>query len=271
MKTKIYSLNGKQGKEINLPKCFSIKIREDIVSKVLEAKKRKQPYAPSPVAGNQHSASGLLVHRRHVWKSQYGRGISRVPRKIMSTKGSQFNWEGATSPNTKGGRRAHPPKVLSMINFQKINKKEIKLAFESALSATASEKYLLKKYSSLEKLEKKVPFVISNVEKTKIKELLKGLKNILGKKLYNIAIKKKSVRAGKGKMRGRKYKSNAGMLLVVGKDEKLKATGFDIVNIEKLGVVDLAKGGLGRLTLYTENAIKYLENKSNIKIKEKKK
>ena len=189
----------------------------------------------------------------------------------MSKKGSQFNWEGAASPNTKGGRRAHPPKAVSMINTLKINKKEIKLAFKSALSATASEKYLLKKYDSLKKLEKNFPFVISNIKKIKIKEFLNGLKNILGEGLYNIAIKKKSVRAGKGKMRGRKYKSNAGMLLVIGKDEKLKATGFDIVNVNKLGILDLAKGGLGRLTIYTEDAIKYLENKFNKKIKEKKK
>jgi len=35
--------------------------------------------------------------------------------------------------------------------------------------------------------------------------------------LLNIDLQKKSVRAGKGKLRGRKYKSNAGLLLVVGK------------------------------------------------------
>jgi len=80
MKTKILDIEGKEKGSIELPECFSENIREDIVSRVLEAKKTMQPYAPSPVAGKQHSARGKIIHRRHVWKSGYGRGASRVPR-----------------------------------------------------------------------------------------------------------------------------------------------------------------------------------------------
>ena len=54
MKTEVYDIHGKKAKEIELPKIFSEKIREDIVAKVLEAKKIKQPYSPSPMAGNQY-------------------------------------------------------------------------------------------------------------------------------------------------------------------------------------------------------------------------
>ncbi|MFH1325393.1 MAG: 50S ribosomal protein L4, partial [archaeon] len=191
--------------------------------------------------------------------SQYGRGISRIPRKIFSRKGSQFNWEGATIPSTRGGRRAHPPKPISMLNTKSINKKELKLAFESALSATADKKFVEKKYSRIEKLEKNVPFVVeSKIASLKTKGLMKNLKNILGEKLFDIAIKEKVVRAGKGKLRGRKYKSNAGMLLVIGEKEKLKTGLFDVVNAKNLGVYDLANGGVGRLTVYTEEAIKFL-------------
>ena len=116
----------------------------------METKKRKQPYSPSLVAGRQHSASGKIKHRRHVWKSGYGRGTSRIPRKIMSRRGSQFNWIGAEIPFAVGGRRAHPPKILSMINTGKINKKEMRVAFESALSATANKKMISRKYERLE-------------------------------------------------------------------------------------------------------------------------
>lgn len=259
-KTKILTIDGKEKNSIDLPKCFSAKIREDIVQKVLEAKKVKQPYGASPVAGKQYSAKGKIVHKRHVWKSQYGRGISRVPRKITSRRGSQFRWEGAESPNTRGGMRAHPPKPESMINTKKINKKELKIAFESSLSATANKKFVEKKYSKIDKVEKEIPFVVdSKIVGLKTKELLKNLKKILGEKLFDAAVKKKSVRAGKGSRRGRKYKSNAGMLFVVGENEKLKTGAFDIVNAKNLGVNDLARGGLGRLTIYTENAIKFLE------------
>lgn len=263
MKTKILDLHGKEKGTMDLPEFFSSPVREDIVMKVLEAKKRKQPYSPSPVAGNQHSASGKIRHKRHVWKTHYGQGIARIPRKIMSVKGNRFNWVGAVIPSTVGGRRAHPPKILSMMNINKINKNELKIAFYSALAATIQEKYLLKKYSSLEKLDKKAPFVISlsNSEKIKVKELNSGLKSILGNDLYELSIKKKSIRSGLGKLRGRKYKSNSGALIVLGNDEKIKTKIFDTVSAEKVGVNDLAKGGLGRITIYTEKAIKDLENK----------
>ena len=258
MKINILNIEGKKLREINLPKCFSADIREDIVAKVLEAKKRQQPYAPSLVGGKQHSASGIIKHRRHVWKTHYGHGISRIPRKIVSRKGNRFNWIGAEISSTVGGRRAHPPKVLSMINMRSINKKEMRIAFFSALSATADKKFITKKYLTLEKLNKDVPLVVSSVDKIKVKELLTNLKKFLGNDLYNLAIKKKSIRAGRGTRRGRKYKSNAGLLIVIGKDEKLKTNAFEVVNVKNLGVNNLAKGGLGRLTLYTEQAIKYL-------------
>ena len=135
MKAQIVGSDGKKIKEIDLPNFFSAKIRDDLISKILEAKKKRQPYEPSPVAGQQHAAKGKMVHRRHVWRSGYGKGMSRVPRKIFSRRGEQFNWEAAEVPFARGGMRAHPPKVLSMIELPKINKKEMKMAFISALSS----------------------------------------------------------------------------------------------------------------------------------------
>jgi large subunit ribosomal protein L4e len=261
MKTKILTIDGKSKGEINLPKDFSSPIREDIVQKVLEIKKNWQPYGPNPLAGN-YSASGKINHRRHVWKSQYGRGISRIPRKIFSRRGSQFNWEGADIPSTRGGRRAHPPKSISMINTKKINKKEMKIAFESALSATANKKFVEKKYERIEKLDKNIPFVIdSKIIILETKDFLNNLKKILGEKLFEIAKKRKGIRSGIGRLRGRKYKRSAGALIVVGENEKFKTSLFDVVNVKNLSVNDLAKGGLGRLVIYTENAIKFLEKK----------
>jgi len=263
MKTRILDIHGKEKGSIDLPKSFSQRIREDIVSKVLETKKNEQPYAPSPVAGKQHSASGILIHRRHVWKSQYGRGISRIPRKIMSQRGSQFNWVGAEIASTRGGRRAHPPKVVARINTLKINKQELKMALESALSATADEKEVTKRYQRLEgKKITKLPLVVeSKIVSLKSKELLASLKNILGNDLFELALQKKSIRSGKGKLRGRRYKSTAGLLLVIGNDEKIKTNAFDVANAKRVSVIELAKGGLGRLTVYTEKAIKDISEK----------
>ena len=265
MKANILSVEGKKLKEIELPNCFSQEIREDMIAKVLEAKKIKQPYAPLLVAGQQYSASGKIKHRRHVWKTHYGRGISRIPRKIMSRRGSQFNWIGATVPFAVGGRRAHPPKVISMLNRKKINKKEMIIALMSAISATANENEMKKKYERLKdkKIDaKNLPFIVeSKIVSLKTKDLLKSLKEIFGRDLFDIALKKKSVRSGKGKLRGRKYKSNAGMLIVTGKKEKMETKLFDISNTNNLNVTDLAKGKQGRLVIYTEQAIKDLGEK----------
>lgn len=259
MKAKIFDINGKEKGSIELPKFFSEKVREDILSKVLETKKSKQPYAPSLVGGKQHSASGIAKHTRSVWKTQYGKGMARVSRKIMSRRGTQFNWVGAETAQTRGGRRAHPPKVAGMINPKKINKRELEIALISALSATANEKIVSQKYKRLEgkKIENLPVVVEEKFLKLKTKELLAGLKKILGD-LYEVAIKKKKIRSGKGKSRGRKYKSNAGVLLVTGNKEEFSTNAFEVKNAKNVSVMDLAKGGAGRLTIYTEQAIKDL-------------
>lgn len=203
MKTEILGIDGKKVRETEVPAFFSFPVRTDMISKVLEAKKTKQPYSPSLVAGKQHAASGKIVHRRHVWRSGYGRGMSRIPRKITSRRGSQFNWIGAEISSTRGGRRAHPPRIASMQNIPKLNKKEEKIAFISAISATASKKEVASRYERIEEKDlKALPFVVeSKMTNVKSKELIKAMKNILGEKIFQVLIKKKSNRSGRGKFR----------------------------------------------------------------------
>lgn len=263
MKADILDINGKSKGTIELPKCFSQPVREDILAKVLEAKKTKQPYSPSLVAGKQHSASGILRHHRHVWKSSRGRGISRIPRKIFSRRGSQFNWVGAEISSTRGGRRAHPPKIVSMINTKKINKKELKIALISAISATANSKAVSKKYERLRNIKyENLPLIVeSKLLNLKTNQFVESLRKILGNGLSEVGLKKRNIRSGRGKSRGRKYKSNAGLLFVTGKNEKIKTNVVDVRSSGNLGVMDLARGGMGRLTVYTENAIKEIGEK----------
>lgn len=241
-----------------------------MITKVLESQKYMHPYAPSPLAGKQYSASGKLKHRRHVWKTTYGKGISRVPRKIMSRRGTQFNWEGATAPNTKGGIRAHPPKIEHFMRVKKINKKELKLAFISALSATTNPKLISKKYFSLsEKDAENAPFIVeSGISRLKSGELIGSVKKILGDNLFSVALIKKMKRAGRGKSRGRNYKQNAGLLIVTGNDENIKTGAFEIAKAKDLRINDLTRGGAGRLVIYTENALRDIESKLNHEVKQ---
>ena len=256
MKAQIISLDGKNVGEIELPSIFSTKIREDIIKKVFEAEKIIQPYGPNPRSGRQHSASGIIRHLRHVWKGGYGHGRSRVPRKIMWRRGTQFFWIGAEVSGTRGGRQAHPPKMVHIFEKKKINKKELDLAFATGFAGSLKEELVKKRYLRLKNMEiKNLPLVLELKNNIKAKELLAGLEKILGD-LFLVAIPEKKVRAGKGKLRNRKYKKNAGVLLITGKDEILKTK---IITHKKVGDVTISDlYPLGRLVIYTPGAIKEL-------------
>lgn len=257
MKIQILDLNGKKTKEINTT-LFEEPIRKDIIFKVIESEKTLHPNSPRYRAGMDISASGNITKRRHVWKSDRGKGLTRIPRKILWRRGTQFSWEGAVIPSAKGGRRAHPPK--GTVNLKKINKKEMTKALLSALTYSNSIEELKKKYSSLKdkKIEIKVPIIVEEKILTlKTKDLLKSLKIILGE-FYGVSLQKRSIRAGIGKLRGRKNKKNAGLLLVIGQKEKKKIKGIEIVKSNELTVTDLADNG-ARITIFTENSIKDLE------------
>tara|TARA_Y100000310_G_scaffold342955_1_gene448449 strand:+ start:7462 stop:8244 length:783 start_codon:yes stop_codon:yes gene_type:complete len=254
MKAQLYSKSGEKKSELELPALFNTKIRPDIVQKYLKASSilATQPYAPNIEAGKKYSASGTISHKRHDWKGHYGRGISRIPRKTMWRRGTQFYWIGATISGTRGGRRAHPPKIFNKL--KKINKKEVQLAINSALAATANPQVIISRYQTLDKIEN-VPAIIESIPE-KTKDFLSTIKKIFP----NLPVlKNKTTRSGKGKLRGRKYKSSSGLLIITSEKEQPKHSGFDIKSSQDLTISDLYP--LGRITLYTKKAIEELSQK----------
>lgn len=257
MKLSVINFEKKEIKKIDLPIQFNEEIRPDIIKRdflTIRANNR-QPYGAKPGAGmRQH---GKLSRRRRDFKGSYGIGISRVPRKILSGKGSRWNWVGAVAPGTVGGRRAHPPKAEKIWKI-KINKKERRKSLRSALAAVVN-KEIVKKRGHL--IPEDYPFILSNdFEKIKkTKEIRKILEDIGFKDELNKEMKK--VRAGKGKLRGRPYKIKKSLLLVVGKDCSLLKSGKNIEGInvviaDRLNTELLAPGAnIGRATLFTEDAI----------------
>jgi large subunit ribosomal protein L4e len=254
MKAVLYDSKGSKKSEIELPELFSSQIREDIASKFFEAEKQVQPYSNYPEAGKRHSASGTISKQRHKWKGSYGKGIARTPRKKMWRRGTQFYWIGAEVSNTRGGRVSHPPRAV--YTPRKINGKEVKIAMNSGFAATAKKEVILNRYSSISEISS-APFVIESIP-SKAKDAFSAVKKILGA-AYGLALKKKEVRAGRGKTRGRKYKSNAGLLIISGKDEKIKLSGVEVKHLNQVKIADLYP--LGRLALYTKQAIEQMEAK----------
>lgn len=261
MKVEILSITNSKIGEKDLPKQFNEEIRPDLIKRaVLAVYSKRKAYGSDPMAGKKASAE--ISRRRRNYKGSYGHGISRVPRKIMSRRGTRMNWVGAFAPGTVGGRRAHPPKS-EKIWEQKINKNEKRKAVRSALAATINLEFV-KKRGHL--LPKTYPFILEDKfeELSKTKEVKKILETIeLKEELKRISAKK--IRAGKGKMRGRKYKTIRGILMVVSKDCKLKEAsknipGVEIANVESLNAEILAPGAVpGRLTIFTKQAIEKME------------
>lgn len=259
MKVSIKDTTNKDAGSVQLPIQFSEEYRPDLIIRSvlsLQANART-PYGAKADAGKRASAE--LSRRRRKYRGSYGFGISRVPRKILSRNGTRMNWVGAFAPGMVGGRRAHPPKPTRDWT-QKINKTENRKAIRSALAATMNKEIVAARGH---KVPKDYPFIISDdfekIEKTK--DAIAALEQLdLTAELERADQKK--VRAGKGTMRGRRYKRRTGPLVVVSKKDLALAKGarnipgIDIVVVDELNTQTLAPGThAGRITLFTQSAI----------------
>ena len=256
MNVKKYSIKGKKmPEEVELPSVFETTLRPDVIRRAVLAEQswKRQPKGVSPLAGRLVSVEN--------WGP--GRGAARVPR----VKGSRTHSAQRTAfiPQARGGHKAHPPKAEKNI-IEKINKKEHLLALKSAIAYTAQKDAVGDRGHRFEdKME--FPIVIESkaesIEKTS--DALQLLSNLgLSLELMRIKIGKK-VRAGKGKMRGRKYKVPVGPLIVVkDKESSLIKAGRNILGTEVIAINELTTELLapgtypGRLTIWTEDAIQSL-------------
>lgn len=261
MKIKVYSMDNKEKGSIDLPIQFQEVLREDLIKLGVLAihANSRQAYGSNPDAGMRHSSK--LSRRRRDYKGSYGKGISRVPRKIHSGRGAQFYWVGATAPGTVGGRRAHAPKV-EKIWSKKLNDKERKKAICSALSAVMNKDLVQLRGH---KVPQNYPFCVEDAFESVVKtrDAVLALNNLgFADELVRCSAKK--IRAGKGKARARPYKMKKGPLVVVSQEcAALKAVrtipGVDIVCVQDINLNLLAPGThAGRLCLFSEGSIKYL-------------
>lgn len=248
---KVFDLDGKPTGKIKLPPIFETPIRPDVIKRAVLAVQsaRFQPQGRDPAAGKRTTAESRGV----------GLGIARIPR----TKGPRGT--GAFAPGTVGGRLAHPPTSEKEI-VKKIPRKEKRLALFSAIAATASKEMVVSRGHSVEGVPQ-IPLVVANelegLKKTRdVEETLIKL-GVLAD-LYRVRESIK-VRAGKGKLRGRKMKHAVGPLIVVAEDRGLgeaarNISGVEVVPVKSLNAEVLAPGTHpGRLTIWTVSAIEILD------------
>ncbi|MBU4374839.1 MAG: 50S ribosomal protein L4 [Euryarchaeota archaeon] len=246
MELNIIDLSGNAAKKLTT-NIFDEPYRPDLIKKAVLAAQanRQQPYGPHMYAGMRTSAEG--------WGP--GRGVSRVARLKNSSKSARI-------PQAVKGREAHPPKPETD-RTEKINDKERKKAIKSAIAATGNSD-LVKKRGH--RFQAQVPLVavneLSALTRTKdVKSFMEAAR------VWDDIERAKdtTIRAGKGKLRGRRYKSAKSILIVTAKDMGIvkaarNIAGVDIVTFDQLNAELLAPGThAGRLTIYTESAIAKLE------------
>ncbi len=246
---RIYDLEGNVSGETPLPEAFKSELRPDVIRRAVVAieANRRQPYAPSPTAGMRHSVE--------TWGK--GRGVARVQRMKDGSTAAQ-------SPNNVGGRRAHPPKVEKDLG-KKINKKELLMAKLAALTATSRPELVRARGHRFDE-ELTVPVVVKD-EFESIKTTQEAAKALESIGVYDDVLRAdngKKIRAGRGKMRGRKYRTPRGILVVLSGDcagarSVRNLPGIEVATPTTLNASVLApRGDPGRLMLVTEKALEAL-------------
>lgn len=256
MEVPVYDLNGEIVRSIELPSVFSFEVRPDVIRRVYlsQLTARIQPQGRDPLAGLRTSAESLGA----------GHGIARVPR--VKGRGYPAAGRAARAVMSVGGAKTKAPRSWKVI-WERVNRKERRLAIASAIAATRSIDLVASRHRIPVNL--KVPIVVvDEIESIgKTSELHKFLLKLgLGEELGRCKRRFGKIRAGRGKLRGRVRQRAKGPLIVyLNEESPLKLAsrnipGVDAVSLRNLTVMHLAPGGVpGRLTIWSEASIKSLE------------
>jgi large subunit ribosomal protein L4e len=258
MQAIVYGLNGKEKSKVHLPSPFSENVRKDLIKRAVlsEVSRLRQAYGSDPLAGQRSSAH--YHGRRGRRDSQMNRELARMKR----IHGQGFlNLTARVVPQAIKGRKAHPPKSDKKWEL-KINRKERIKALESAIAATRDREMVSKRGHKIKGI-KHLPLVLEDdLQKLKKTKEVLGVLERLGLKEEIERCKERKVRSGKGKMRGRKYRTKRGPLIIIERDEGISRAGgnipgVDVVERRKLDVHSLAPGTHpGRLAIFTKSVIK---------------
>ena len=247
--TNVYGVNGGVAGTVEVPEAFTTPYRPDIIKKAVlaAAANGRQPYGPGARSGMRHAVSFR------------GKGTGSARNQRIHGLG-----KAGESPNNVSGRRAHPP-VPERIWAQKINKKEAKIARASALAATGCADCVKARGHQFDD-SVSFPIVVEDAlnDVKATSEVIEVLEKIGVGYDLDRAKEGRKIRAGRGTMRNRKYRTPVSVLIVVADDERnapifksaANIPGVTVEEVKTLNTSILAPGGdAGRLTVYTNAAI----------------
>ncbi|KAJ2894313.1 hypothetical protein MKZ38_007729 [Zalerion maritima] len=244
-----------------MPCVFQSPIRPDIVQQVHTgmAKNKRQPYSVSEKAGHQTSAES--------WGT--GRAVARIPR--VSGGGTHRAGQAAFGNMCRSGRMFAPTKIWRKFHI-KVNQGQKRYATASAVAASAVVPLLMARGHQVSGIAE-VPLVVDSAvfDDTycgKTQEAVALLNAVgAGDELAKVKGSKK-LRAGKGKLRGRRHRQRRGPLVIYdpeidGKDLVRgfkNIPGVETCSVYALNLLQLAPGGhLGRFVIWSSAAFKALD------------
>lgn len=251
----VYGVLGDVVGEMELPELFYYPIRKDIINRAFLSAFTAmiQPKGRDPLAGKRTTA--------RYWGVGYG--LARVPR--LPSGVARF------VVSARKGHAAFPPRTDRRIH-EEVNKNERYMAIVSALAAT-SRIELVKARGHVFNTEKLPVVVVNEVEDaySKAKDSKIFLEKVGVWDDIKRSYEKVRIRAGKGKMRGRRYVEPRSVLFILTSyrcpfaKSVRNFPGVDIATPGNLSILHLAPGGIpGRLTVITKRALEELLNKYKV-------
>ena len=242
MNATVHDLDGGDAGSVELPDVFETPFRPDLIGRAVTVAQanRKQAYGADEFAGMRTPAESFGS----------GRGLAHVPRSENVAR---------RVPHAVSGRRAHPPKA-EKDQTKDLNDKERQLAVRSAIAATTDVELVADRGHAFDE-DLDLPLVVSDeFESLKKTQEALGVLEALGVDAdIERADEGRSVRSGRGKSRGRKYRQPKSLLVVTSEEPSRAArnlAGVDVTTAREVNAEDLAPGAHpGRLTLWTEAAV----------------
>ena len=196
-----------------------------------------------------------------------GRAVARIPR--VSGGGTHRAGQAAFGNQCRSGRMFAPTKVWRRWHV-KINLGQKRFATASALAASAAAPLVQARGHRISTVPE-IPLVIADSAFTtmnKTRAAVELLKSVGAYQDVTKASKSRKIRAGKGKLRGRRHTQRRGPLVIINPaDENAQSVvksfrnvpGVETASVTSLNLLQLAPGGhLGRFVVWTESAFNAL-------------
>jgi len=252
----VFSVSGDKAGETTLPAVMNAPLRPDLVQFVHTNmnKNNRQAYAVNIHASKKVTAAS--------WGT--GRAVARIPR--VGGGGTSRSGQGAFGNMCRGGRMYNPSKTWRKWN-RKINLSQKRYAVASALAASAVPALVMARGHVVDEVPE-LPLVLDNALESMKKTSAANdvLQSVGALDDVEKAANSKQLRAGKGKMRNRRFTLRRGPLIIYKNNDGVEQAfrnlpGVEICCVDRLNLLQLAPGGhMGRFCIWSQAALEGLDS-----------